>query len=54
MVAHTGYLIYARPVTIDRNHIDQKLLKETGAIGLAEIEEMENETLGSDDLEVIE
>ena len=54
MVAHTGYLIYARPVTIDRNHIDQKLLKETGAIGLAEIEEMEKETLGADDLEVIE
>jgi len=54
MVAHTGYLIYARPVTIDRNHIDEKLLKETGAIGLAEIEEMEKETLGPDDLESIE
>jgi tRNA (adenine57-N1/adenine58-N1)-methyltransferase len=54
MVAHTGYLIYARPVTIDRNHIDQKLLKETGAIGLAEIEEMENEASASDEFEAIE
>ena len=37
MIAHTGYLIYARPVTIDREHINAKLLKETGAIGLAEL-----------------
>lgn len=54
MIAHTGYLIYARPVTIDRDHIDQKLLKETGAIGLAEIEEMENEASGSEEFGEIE
>lgn len=41
MIAHTGYLIYARPVTIDHEHIDAKLLKETGAIGLAELDELE-------------
>lgn len=39
MIAHTGYLIFARPVTIDHEHADKKLLKETGAIGLTEEEE---------------
>ncbi len=36
MVAHTGYLIFARPVIIDRERADKKLLKETGAISLTE------------------
>jgi tRNA (adenine57-N1/adenine58-N1)-methyltransferase catalytic subunit len=39
MIAHTGFLIFARPVTIDHEHVDKKLLKETGAMGLAEEEE---------------
>lgn len=39
MVAHTGYLIFARPVTIDREHADRKLLKETGAISVTDEEE---------------
>jgi tRNA (adenine57-N1/adenine58-N1)-methyltransferase len=41
MIAHTGYLVFARPVTIDHEHIDKKLLKETGAIGLTEEDEWE-------------
>ena len=41
MIAHTGYLVFARPVTIDHDHIDRKLLKETGAIGLTEEDEWE-------------
>ena len=28
MIAHTGYLIFARPVIIDHEHIDKKLLKD--------------------------
>lgn len=43
MIAHTGYLIFARPVFIDHNRIDKKLLKETGAIGLAEEEKLAEE-----------
>jgi tRNA (adenine57-N1/adenine58-N1)-methyltransferase len=42
MIAHTGYLVFARPVTIDHEHINTKLLKETGAMGLAEEEEWED------------
>ena len=41
MIAHTGYLVFARPVTIDHDHIDRKLLKEMGAIGLAEEDALE-------------
>ncbi len=36
MISHTGYLIFARSVTIDENKIDMKLLKEIGMIGLDE------------------
>jgi hypothetical protein len=32
MVAHTGFLIFARPIIIDKKRADQKLLLETGAI----------------------
>ncbi len=39
MVAHTGYLIFARPVIFDREHADIKLLKETGAISATEKDE---------------
>jgi tRNA (adenine57-N1/adenine58-N1)-methyltransferase len=43
MVAHTGYLIFARPVLINHETSDKKLLKETGAIGLTEEEEWDQE-----------
>lgn len=35
MIAHTGYLIFARPVTIDpmRDSLDQKLMKQIGLFG---------------------
>lgn len=32
MVAHTGYLIFARPVEVDESRADRALLKETGFI----------------------
>ena len=34
MIAHTGYLIFARSVTIDHDLADQKLLKEIGVLGI--------------------
>ena len=34
MIAHTGYLIFARPVIINREEADWKLLKEVGMVGL--------------------
>jgi len=44
MIAHTGYLIFARSVTIDHELADRKLLKEIGVLGIedeksAELEE---------------
>lgn len=33
MIAHTGYLIFARPVEIDRSAVDVKLLREVGMVG---------------------
>jgi tRNA (adenine57-N1/adenine58-N1)-methyltransferase len=39
MIAHTGYLVFARPVTVDHEHINVKLLKEMGVMGLAEEDE---------------
>jgi len=30
MIAHTGYLIFARSVSIDRSAVDQNLLDEIG------------------------
>ena len=36
MISHTGYLIFARSVTIDHEKADKKLLKEIGMIGLEE------------------
>lgn len=32
MVAHTGYLIFARPVTLDEAHANRALLREVGAL----------------------
>lgn len=37
MIAHTGYLIFARPVCIDKNQMDKKLLKEAGMLSLEEL-----------------
>lgn len=42
MISHTGYLIFARSVTIDHTLADRKLLKEIGMIGLDEEREFEN------------
>lgn len=39
MIAHTGYLIFARPIIIDKEHADKKLLLETGAISVVPEEE---------------
>jgi tRNA (adenine57-N1/adenine58-N1)-methyltransferase len=39
MIAHTGFLIFARPILVDKERIDRKLLLETGAISLASEEE---------------
>lgn len=36
MIAHTGYLIFARPVEIDHSDTDEELLKEIGLISLLE------------------
>lgn len=36
MIAHTGYLIFARSVTIDHEMADRKLMKEIGMIGLGD------------------
>ena len=36
MISHTGYLIFARSVTIDHTLADRKLLKEIGMIGIEE------------------
>jgi tRNA (adenine57-N1/adenine58-N1)-methyltransferase len=32
MVAHTGFLIFARPVDVDQGRIDRALLRETGMV----------------------
>lgn len=34
MISHTGYLIFARSVTIDHTLTDRKLMKEIGMIGI--------------------
>lgn len=39
MVAHTGYLIFGRPIIVDKEHMDRKLLLETGAISVVNDEE---------------
>lgn len=36
MIAHTGYLIFARSVSIDHSMADRKLMKEIGMIGLGD------------------
>ncbi len=43
MISHTGYLIFARSVTIDHELADKKLMKEIGAIGIEEERNEENE-----------
>jgi tRNA (adenine57-N1/adenine58-N1)-methyltransferase len=49
MIAHTGYLVFARPVTIDHEHINVKLLKEMGVMGLAEEDEWNTSQLVSEE-----
>lgn len=43
MIAHTGYLIFARSVTIDHDLADQKLLKEIGVLGIEDDKSAETE-----------
>ncbi len=38
MVAHTGYLVFGRPVNIDPNQMDHKLLKETKMVSVLDEE----------------
>jgi hypothetical protein len=45
MIAHTGYLVFARPVSIDRSGSDEKLLKEIGLISKLETNEQSQEEL---------
>jgi tRNA (adenine57-N1/adenine58-N1)-methyltransferase len=45
MIAHTGYLVFARPVSIDRSGSDDKLLKEIGLISKLETDEQPQEEL---------
>ncbi len=49
MIAHTGFLIFARSVSIDRSTMDQNLLKEIGLQNLEGPEDLE--LLQSDDTE---
>jgi tRNA (adenine57-N1/adenine58-N1)-methyltransferase len=36
MIAHTGYLVFARPVLVDRSVSDEKLMKEIGMLNLSD------------------
>ena len=45
MVAHTGFLIFGRPIIIDQEHADKKLLLETGAISVVPDEEAIDEDI---------
>ena len=51
MVAHTGFLIFARPVVVDEKHADRTLLKETGFISELESADPDSEpdSLQADD-----
>jgi len=40
MIAHTGYLIFARPITIERSQGDLKLLQEIGLISKLDNEQV--------------
>lgn len=45
MIAHTGYLIFARSVTIDHDLADPKLLKEIGVLGIEDEKSTEMDEL---------
>jgi len=45
MVAHTGFLIFGRPIIIDQERADKKLLMETGAISVVPDEEENTEDI---------
>jgi tRNA (adenine57-N1/adenine58-N1)-methyltransferase catalytic subunit len=44
MISHTGYLIFARSVSIDHTNIDRKLLKEIGMLGIEDEKNLEIES----------
>lgn len=45
MIAHTGYLIFGRSVTIDHDLADPKLLKEIGVLGIEDEKSTEMDEL---------
>ncbi len=50
MIAHTGYLIFARKVEINREQTDKKLLREVGFYGVEDFNEVEiDDSLDEDD-----
>lgn len=49
MIAHTGYLIFARSVTIDHEVADRKLLKEIGILGIEDEESINEEIIDNEE-----
>ncbi len=47
MISHTGYLIFARKVDIDRQMADKKLLKEIGYFSLTDLKNEDNSEDGN-------
>jgi tRNA (adenine57-N1/adenine58-N1)-methyltransferase catalytic subunit len=43
MISHTGYLVFARSVTIDHSKADPKLLKEIGMLGIEDEKNLDAE-----------
>lgn len=48
MIAHTGYLTFARPVCIDKTRMDKKLLKESGLLSVADLHALDDEETESE------
>ncbi len=53
MISHTGYLVFARSVSIDHSIADRKLLKEIGMLGVEELKS-EKESSENDEIVVLE
>jgi tRNA (adenine57-N1/adenine58-N1)-methyltransferase len=54
MVAHTGFLVFGRPVTIDPNQADRKLLKETRLISVLDEGDSKVTTPGIDENDTVD
>jgi tRNA (adenine57-N1/adenine58-N1)-methyltransferase catalytic subunit len=48
MVAHTGFLIFARPVVVDQARINRALMRETGMISELEPDPVEEEAIAEE------